>query len=148
MNDLVDVILENDKYKEKLLLTNVKNGEYYVKVIAEMNTRCESRGETYSYDVKQTRQKFKRCATICRGALLKVKNASGIKRFQEDKELGQWFNKLMPVVGSMDSCQPEQAIEPGSLFQTEDVSDDEIATSSKSLKRKNMFTPVHETARK
>ena len=36
VDDLVDIILENYKYKEKLLLTNVKNvdnGQHYSKVI-------------------------------------------------------------------------------------------------------------------
>ena len=44
---------------------------------------------------------------------MKVKTPSGIKRFQEDKELGNWFGKLLPVISSMDNCQPQQSIEPG-----------------------------------
>ena len=28
VNDLVDIIVDNDEFKEKLLLTNVKNGHY------------------------------------------------------------------------------------------------------------------------
>ena len=63
--------------------------------------------------MKQTRQKFKRCVTLCRNAVMKVKTASGIKRFREDKELGNWFGKLLPVISSMDNCQPQQSIEPG-----------------------------------
>ena len=54
VNDLVDVIIDNEKYKEKLLLTNIKNaknGKYYEKVIQEVRERCESRGEEYSFDV-------------------------------------------------------------------------------------------------
>ena len=51
---------------------------------------------------------------MCRNAVMKVKTSSGIRRFQEDKELGNWFAKLLPVISSMDSCQPQQAIEPGS----------------------------------
>ena len=38
---------------------------------------------------------------------------SGIKRFQEDKEWGSWFGKLLPIISSMDNCQPKKAIEPG-----------------------------------
>ena len=37
-NDLVDLILDNDKYKEKPLLTNarnIKNSQYYHKVIED-----------------------------------------------------------------------------------------------------------------
>ena len=37
----------------------------------------------------------------------------GIKLFWEDKELGDWFGKLLPNISSMDNCQPQQAIEPG-----------------------------------
>ena len=44
-----------------------------------------------------------------------IKCASGIKRFQEDKNLGKWFNQLYPLVKSRESAQPEQAIEPSSL---------------------------------
>ena len=42
-NDLVDIILNNDKYKEKLLLTNVKNiksSQYHHKVTEELKERC------------------------------------------------------------------------------------------------------------
>ena len=55
-----------------------------------------------------------------------VKTKSGIKRFQEEKELGNWFGKLLPVVSSMDNCQPTQSIEPG----MEDPKDQEIRSAS------------------
>ena len=109
--------MENDKYKEKLLLTNVKNvknGQHYSKVNAEIKEKCKVRDEQYVFNVAQTRQKFKRCITMCRNAVMKVKTSSGIRRFQEDKELGNWFAKLLPVISSMKNCQPQQAIEPGS----------------------------------
>ena len=51
---------------------------------------------------------------MCRNAAMKVKTSSGIRRFQEDKELGNWLAKLLPVVSSIDNCQSQQAIEPGS----------------------------------
>ena len=41
-NDLVDIILDNDKYKENLLLTNVKNiksSQYYHKVIEKLKKK-------------------------------------------------------------------------------------------------------------
>ena len=44
---------------------------------------------------------------------MKVKTSSGIKRFQEHRELGSWFGKLLPIINSMDYCQPQQANEPG-----------------------------------
>ena len=42
-NGLVDIILNNAKYKEKLLLTNAKNiksSQYHHKVIEELKERC------------------------------------------------------------------------------------------------------------
>ena len=66
VTDLVDIILENEKYKKKLLMTNtknVKNGIYYTEVIRELTERCKDRGEDFMYDVAQTRSKFKRCVS-------------------------------------------------------------------------------------
>ena len=41
-----------------------------------------------------------------------MKTSSRIKRFQEDKGFGKWFNNtLLPLVQSRASCHPEQAIE-------------------------------------
>ena len=34
------------------------------------------------------------------------------KHFRQDKEIGSWFGKLLPI-SSMDICQHQQAIEPG-----------------------------------
>ena len=76
MDDLVDIILENEKYKEKLLLTNVKkvkNTQYYTKVVEEMKDRCKERDEEYIFNVPQTRQKFKRCVNVYRNAVMTVK---------------------------------------------------------------------------
>ena len=118
VDDLVDVILDDETLKEKLLLTNVKNkknGQYCGKVIELISLRCKERNEEFSFSVAQTRQKFKRCINICRDAVMKVKTSSGIKRFQEEKDLGNWFGKLLPIISSMDNCQPEQALEPGCI---------------------------------
>ena len=55
-DDLIDIILNNDKYKEKLILTNannVKNGQYYDKVIKELKEKCSERGEEVSLNVAQ-----------------------------------------------------------------------------------------------
>ena len=150
--DLVDIIIENDKYKEKLLLTNVKNVKnscYYEKVIEEIKERCKEREEEFTFDITQTRAKFKRCVSSCREAALKIKTSSGIKRFQEEKEFGTWFQKLFPIVSSMDSCQPEQSIEP-TRHEPEEVDDleEDVPSSSKTPKRKNLFVPIHETAKR
>ena len=116
-DDLLYIILDNNKYKEKLLFTNVKNveyGQYYGKVIEELKKkRCSERGEELPFNVAQTRQKFKSCINICRDAAMKVKTSSSVKHLQQDKELGSWFGKLLSIASSMDNCQLQQAIEPG-----------------------------------
>ena len=62
VDDLVDIIVENEKYRQKLLLTNVKNaknGQYMESVVKEIQERCTERGEEFPYDVNQTQQKFR-----------------------------------------------------------------------------------------
>ena len=116
LDNLVDIILDNDKRKEKLLLTNakyVKNGQYYDKVIEELKERCSKRREEFPFNVAQTQQKFKCCISIYRYAFMKVKTSSGFKLFQEDKELICCFGKLLPIISSINNCQPQQAIETG-----------------------------------
>ena len=75
-DDFVDIILDNDKYKKKLLLTivkNVKNGQFYNKVTGELKERCSERGAEFPFNVAQIRQRFKRCINICRDAVIKEK---------------------------------------------------------------------------
>ena len=81
MEHLVDIILENDTFKEKLFLANVKNSknsQYYQQVMDELKDRCKQRDRIFTYDLNQTRQKIKLCVSICREAALKIKTASGI----------------------------------------------------------------------
>ena len=80
-----------------MLLTNFKNlenGQYYDKVIEELKERCNKTGEEFSFNIAQTRQKFKRSINICRNGAVKVKTSNSIKRFKEDKKLGSRFGKL------------------------------------------------------
>ena len=54
----MDIIRENDKSKEKLLLTNVKNSknsQYYQQVNDELKDRCKQRDSIFAYDLNQTR---------------------------------------------------------------------------------------------
>ena len=44
---------------------------------------------------------------------MKVKTWSGIEQFQQDKKTESWFGKSLPILSSIDICQPQQAIEPG-----------------------------------
>ena len=112
--ELVDVILNDEELKKKLIFTNsknVRNSQWYADVITEL----KARNPEFNFSVKQTREKFKRCVTKCRTAAMIIKTKSGIKRFQEDKGYGTWFSCLYPVISTMDHCQPEQAIEPGHM---------------------------------
>ena len=46
-DDLVDIILDNNKYKEKLLFTNVKNvkiTQYYHEITEELKEKRSERG--------------------------------------------------------------------------------------------------------
>ena len=76
----------------------------------------------FTYDVNQTREKFKRCMAECKKASLTMKTASGIKRFQENKGYGKRFNCLLPFVQSRVSCQPEQALDPSSVIKKRNLS--------------------------
>ena len=84
----------------------------YEKIIQELKLRCEERNEQFIYNVGQTWEKFKRCIAMSKEAVLTMKTASEIKRFQDKKSLGTWFNILLPLVQSRVSCQPEQGVEP------------------------------------
>ena len=120
---------------------NVKNSQYYVQVIQELKERRNERNEDFCFDVTQTRQKFKRCVNLCRNAVMKVKTASGIKRFQEDKELGNWFGKLLPLISSMENCQPQQSIEPGQSQMDSSAENDAEIDDEKSDEEENPVTP-------
>ena len=77
------------------------------------------------------------------GCPYSLKTATGIKRFQEDKGYGSWFNQLFQLVKCRDSCQPDQAIEPlTSATSSEGTSNqdasDEDGVSGVSKTRKNV----------
>ena len=156
VNDLVDIILENDTYGTKLPLTNMKNAKnriYCDQVVKEINETCKTREEDFPFDISQTREKFQRYINIFREAAMKIKTKSCIQSFQEEKNYGVWFGKLMPFVSLMHSCQPQQAIEPSNIEQFETTestnespqgnSTDDTNTKSK---HKGPFVPIHETA--
>ena len=110
VTDLVDIILENDTYGTKLLLTNMKNAKnriYCDQVVKEINETCRTREEDFPFNISQTREKFQRYINIFREAAMKIKTKSCIQSFQEEKNYGVWFGKLMPFVPLMYSCQPQ-----------------------------------------
>ena len=48
---------------------------------------------------------------MCQKTVLTIKTASGIKRFQESKQYGSWFSKLLSLIRSMGSAQTGQLVE-------------------------------------
>ena len=51
------MIVENEKYRQKSLLTNVrnaKNGQYMESTAKEIKERCTEHGEEFPYDINQT----------------------------------------------------------------------------------------------
>ena len=150
--EVVDIILENDKFKEKSLLTNVKNSknsQYYLQVIDELKDRCKQRDSIFTYGLNQTRQTFKRCVSICREAALKIKTTSGI-RFQDEKEYGCWFKKLLEVVKSISNCQPI-VIRPGTSTSSNSSNSKWEGTFNESItktsEKRPLFAPINETTK-
>ena len=78
----------------------------------ELKERASARGDKFTIKINQMRTKFKRCVSQCKQAALTQKTATRIKRYQEDRGFGKWFNALFDVVKTRDSCQPERALEP------------------------------------
>ena len=126
---------------------NQKNGEIYKAILQELKHRASKRGENVNFTVDQLRTKFKRCISLCKKAALTIKTSTGIKRFQGEKELGQWFDQLYPIVKARDSCNPESAVEPSSSdggdrsmhdTTTSPGDDDEINTGPGT----KMFVPI------
>ena len=109
-----------------------KNGIYYDQVVKEIKERCKMREEDFSFDISQTREKFKRYINIFREAAMKTKTKSGIQRFQEEINYGIWFWKLISFLSSMHSCQPQHAIEPSNIgqFETAESADESPQGSS------------------
>ena len=112
--DMIDVICSDEYFKKKSLFTNSKhskNGEVYSQVLEEIRRRY-SDPESFPYSTEQMRTKFKRSIVECKKVALMVRSATGIRRFQEERGYGPWFNQLFGLVKSRDSCNPEMAEEP------------------------------------
>ena len=127
VDDPIDVIVNSTNYITKLIFTNTKNqknGPIYVKILEELEARALARGKKFSFAVNQLRTKFKKCISCCKQAALTVKTATGIRRFQEDRGYGNWFNASFEVVKRRGSCQPELALEPSSSGSSNKSFDD------------------------
>ena len=120
IDDFIDIVVNDNYFKKKLVFTNTKNkknGDIYEKILSILKERAAKRGEEIEFTVAQLRNKFKKCVSECKQAALTQKTATGIKRFQEERGFGNWFNALYSLVKSRDSCKPELALEPSSLDQ-------------------------------
>lgn len=156
VNDLIDIVVNSDYYKRKLIFTNTKcqrNSEIYGEILRELKKRALARGSELNFSVKQLRTKFKKCVSDCKHAALTIKNASGIKRFQESRGLGDWFKALYPVVKTRDSCNPGLAIEPDTFgaspspSNSEALDDDETLRSLEEKDDGRLFVPIKKTKR-
>ena len=142
-DDLIDIIV-----KTKLIFQNTKNqqnGKLYESILKELKKRALERGEQITFSPSQLRTKFKKCVPECKKAALTIKTATGIKRFQNSKNYGLWFNQLFAAVKTRDSCQPEQALEP-SKAPRKDEKSGENKNSEKDHER--LFVPVKGSAKK
>ena len=150
IGDLVDIIASNDYFKEKLIFTNTKNQKNsvtYGRVLDQLKIRANARDEEVSFSVVQLRNKFKKLVGECKKAALTIKSASGIKRFQDEKSYGKWFDQLFALVKTRDSCQPEQAIEPSANAPSTSSADGSSPDTS-SATGDEMFVPVKQPRKK
>lgn len=67
LDDFVDIVVNNNLYKTRLIFTNTKNqsnGVIYEKILRELKERASVRGETFVFNVSQLRTKFKKCQSL------------------------------------------------------------------------------------
>lgn len=150
LDDFVDIVISSENFKKKLIFMNTKtqqNGETYKKILEELKERGAARGEAIPFTVAQLRSKFKKCIGECKRCALTIKTATGIKRFQEDKGYGSWFNQLFALVKTRDSCNPEQALEPSAESNTKTSSSDSFQVSD-SCGDTPVFVPVKSSSKK
>ena len=87
----------------------------------------------------QLRTKLKKCISLCKQAALTLKTSTGIKRFQNKRELGDWFDQLFPVVKTRDTNQIVPTRDTTSSTAHEEETDQAETDTGKSTK---MFVPI------
>ncbi|CAH3171143.1 unnamed protein product [Porites lobata] len=154
VDDLVDIIITNDYYQRKLIFVNTKNqqnGKVYEKVLKELKSRAGGKGNSVPFTVAQVRTKFKKCISECKKAALTIKTATGVKRFQDDKNYGVWFDRLFELVKTRDSCRPDLATEPLMNVPVTDCNDNvdnEDQDLAKDHTSTQLFVPVKTAPKK
>ena len=77
---------------------------------------------------------------------------TNIKRFQDEKSYGKWFDQLFALVKTRDSCQPEHAIEPSANAPSSSSAGSSAAHAnspdSSSATGDEMFVPVKQPRKK
>ena len=94
VDDMVDIVVNSDYYKRKLIFRNTKNqrnGEIYGQIQKEMQQRAAKRNSKFMFSISQVRKKFKKCVNDCKNAAMTFKTATGIKRFQDSRDMGNGF---------------------------------------------------------
>ena len=76
---------------------NVTNSRYYEQIIQELKERSNARGEEYNFDGSQIQENFKWSVGECTKAALIIKTASGINRFQENKQYGSEVFEVISI---------------------------------------------------
>ena len=151
---MVDIVCNSDYYKTRIIFTNSKNSrnnEVYSKLLKDMQERFEARGHEVRFTVEQVRNKLKKLITECKRVALTVKTATGVNRFQEEKNYGPWFPMLFALVKSRDSCQPDASSEnvnEESRASPASVQDSDESTGNGSSDGRKLFVPVKNRGKK
>ena len=103
---------------------NQQKRKVYEKVLNELKSRAQGKGSSVPFTVAQVRPKFKKCISEYKKAALTIKTAAGVKRFQDDKNYGIWFDRLFELVKTRYSCRPDLATEPLMNVPVTDYNDD------------------------
>ena len=80
-----------------------------------------------------------------------IKTATEVKRFQDDKNYGVWFDRLFELVKTRDSCRPDLATEPLMNVPVTDCNDDvdnEDQDLAKDHPSTQLFVPVKTAPKK
>ena len=144
VDDLVDIIITNDYYPRKLIFVNTKNQQnrkVYEKVLKELKCRAGGKGNNIPFTVAQVRTKFYKCISKCKKAALMIKTAAGVKRFQDDKKYGVWFDRLFELVKTRDLCRPDLATEPLMNVPVTDCNNDVPVKTAPKTKRRQHRNP-------
>ena len=111
----------------------------YSRLQKDLQERLSARGQELQLTAAQVGNKLKKLISECKKAALTVKTATGIDRFQEQKNYGSWFPMLFSFVKTRDSCQPERAVEP-STSGSEHVDGQSSASPASSLEESEQST--------